>query len=60
MSDADYLAVRAQQERLAALRAPDRRVRERHLELAEAYSFRLSEEERSTRIQLMFPATSAA
>jgi hypothetical protein len=60
MSDADYFAERAHQELLAAMRSPDRRVRERHLELADAYTFRLSEERRSTRVQLFFSAGTAA
>lgn len=60
MSDAEYFAERAHQELLAAMCAPDRRVRERHLELADAYAFRLSEEKRSARVQLFFPAGPAA
>lgn len=60
MSNADYLAVRAHQELLAAMRAPDRRVRDRHLELADAYTFRLSEEKRSIRVQLLFPTAGTA
>ena len=36
------------------MRAPDRRVRERHLQLADAYSFRLGEEKRRTDMQLLF------
>lgn len=43
MSDADYLIERAQQELRAAMSAFDERVREVHLELANAYSFRLRE-----------------
>ena len=43
MSDADYLIERAQQELRAAMSAFDERVREVHLELADAYSFRLRE-----------------
>jgi hypothetical protein len=60
MSNAEYFAERAHQELLAAMLAPDRRVRERHLELADAYTFRLSEEKRSTRVQLLFPVGTAA
>jgi hypothetical protein len=60
MQNAEYFAERAHQELLAAMRAPDRRVRERHLELADAYAFRLSEERRSTRVQLFFPPVTAA
>jgi hypothetical protein len=60
MSNAEYFAERAHQELLAAVRAPDRRVRERHLELADAYTFRLSEEKRSTRLQLFFASENAA
>jgi hypothetical protein len=60
MSNAEYFAERAQQELLAAIRAPDRRVRERHLELADAYTFRLNEEKRSCRMQLFFPPETAA
>ena len=43
MLDADYLANRAAQELAAAIKASDNRVRERHLELADAYAFRLRE-----------------
>jgi len=43
MSDADYLTERAHQELNAAMRTTDARVRERHLELADAYAFRLRE-----------------
>jgi len=46
MSDAEYLAERALQEMKAAIRSLDRRVREVHLEMADAYSFRLSETKR--------------
>lgn len=61
MSNVEYFAERAHQELLAAIRAPDRRVRERHLELADAYTFRLIEEKRSSRMQLvMTPETASA
>lgn len=43
MAEGDYLASRAAQELTAAINSPDARVRERHLELADAYSFRLRE-----------------
>ena len=46
MSDAEYLAARAQQELVAAMLSSDRRVREVHLELADAYAFRLRETKR--------------
>lgn len=52
MSDADYLAERAHQELNAARRSTDRRVRNRHLELADAYAFKL----RETRRQEQKPA----
>ena len=44
MSDAEYFAERAQQELRAA--TSDRRVRQIHLELADAYAFRLREAKR--------------
>jgi hypothetical protein len=47
MSNAEYLTERSRQERLAAMHSPDRRVRDIHLELADAYAFRLREEERA-------------
>jgi hypothetical protein len=43
MMDADYLTERAHQELNAAMRSSDLRVRNRHLELADAYAFRLRE-----------------
>ena len=43
MSDAEYFTERAHQEINAALNAADRRVRDVHLELADAYAFRLRE-----------------
>jgi hypothetical protein len=43
MLDADYLFRRAHEELDAAMRSSDPRVRNRHLELADAYAFRLSE-----------------
>jgi len=42
MSDTEYLAWRAQQELQAAIAAPDRWVRNVHLQLADAYSLRLN------------------
>jgi hypothetical protein len=43
MVDADYLTERAHQELDAAAHSSDRRVRQVHLELADAYAFRLRE-----------------
>ena len=43
MSDTEYLVARAEQELKAAIAASDRRVRDVHLELADAYAFRLRE-----------------
>ena len=43
MSDTEYLRVRAQQELCAARNSTDRRTREVHLELADAYAFRARE-----------------
>lgn len=43
MVEGDYLARRAIEELAAAIKASDSRVRERHLELADAYAFRLRE-----------------
>ena len=43
MSDAEYLILRAHQELKTAIEAPDQRARLVHLELADAYSLRLSE-----------------
>jgi len=45
MSDTDYLSVRAQQELCAAKNSTDRRTREIHLELADAYAFRVREQQ---------------
>ncbi len=42
MDDTDYLAKRAAQELQAAAVATDRRVIDRHFEMADAYAFRLS------------------
>lgn len=50
MFDADYLIKREQQELAAALRAADRRVRQVHLEMADAYTFRISEMKRQERL----------
>jgi len=41
--DAEYFMLRAHQELKAAIDSPDQRVRLIHLELADAYSSRLSE-----------------
>ena len=49
MLDADYFAARASQELRAASQCSDRRVREVHLELADAYAFRLRETQREIR-----------
>lgn len=49
MSDAEYLTERAFQELRAATRASDLRVRDIHLELADAYAFRLRELQRQER-----------
>lgn len=48
MVDADYFAERAAQELRAAMRSSNRRVRDVHLELADAYAFRLREAQRQT------------
>jgi hypothetical protein len=49
MSDAEYLIKREQQELEAALRTSDARVRQVHLELAAAYTFRLNQTKRLER-----------
>jgi hypothetical protein len=49
MSDAEYLVQRAHDELIAAMKSSDHRVREIHLELADAYAFRLSEMKRLER-----------
>lgn len=49
MSDAEYLIRREQQELEAAIRSSDHRVRKLHIELANAYTFRLSEMKRQER-----------
>ena len=49
MFDAKYLIQREQEELEAAMRASDPRVRQAHLELADAYTFRLSEMDRQER-----------
>jgi hypothetical protein len=49
MGDAEYLIKREQQELEAALRASDARVRQIHLELANAYTFRLNQTKRLER-----------
>ena len=43
MTDTDYFAARAQQELKAAIAATDPGVREVHLQLADAYGFRVRE-----------------
>ena len=59
MQDANYLADRAQQELTAAIRTSNPRVRERHLELADAYAFRLRELKRQTLLARTLEAESA-
>lgn len=49
MSDAEYLIQRAHEELNAAMRCSDLSVRNRHLELADAYAFRLREVKRQER-----------
>jgi hypothetical protein len=49
MSDAEYSIERAHQELTAAIRSADLRVRNRHLEMADAYAFRLQETKRAER-----------
>jgi hypothetical protein len=49
MTDAEYLVERAQQELKAAVRTLDQRVRLVHLELADAYTFRIQEMSRIER-----------
>jgi predicted nucleic acid-binding protein len=49
MGDAEYLIKREQQELEAALRASDARVRQVHLELADAYTFRVNQTKRLER-----------
>jgi len=58
MSDADYFVERASQELRAAMRAFDARVRNLHLELADAYAFR-AREMRRTHIMFVKDAASA-
>ena len=43
MSDTEYLEARAAEELVAAIATKDSRIRLRHLELADAYAFRLRE-----------------
>jgi hypothetical protein len=57
MSNAEYLSERSRQERLAAMRSADPRVRGIHLELADAYAFRLREE---ARMEVLVAAETAA
>jgi len=49
MSEAEYLIKREQQELEAALQASDKRVRQVHLDLADAYTSRVNEAERLER-----------
>lgn len=49
MFDAVYLTERARQEKAAAMRSSNLRVRSLHLELADAYAFRARELERQER-----------
>ena len=49
MSDAEYLIKREQEELNAALRTSDARVRQIHLELADAYTFRANQAKRLER-----------
>ena len=60
MSDAEYFADRAQQELRAAIRSSDRRVRDVHLELADAYAFRLREERRKAPLHFIGITETAA
>lgn len=60
MSDAEYFAERAQQELRAAIRTSDRRVRQIHLELADAYAFRLREARREAPVPLTLATETAA
>jgi hypothetical protein len=60
MLDAEYFAERAQQELRAAMQASDRRVREIHFELANAYAFRLREAKRVAPAARVLAAESAA
>jgi len=60
MIDADYWSQRARQELEAAVKSSDRRVREIHLELAAAYSFRVRETNRQTGPAVMLKSETAA
>lgn len=61
MSDAEYFKQRAFQELQAATTCADARAREIHLELANAYAFKLRETQREERrSQFMLVADSAA
>ena len=61
MSDAEHLILRAQQELRAAIETSDDRVRQAHLELADAYSLRLSamraQEHRSNKTPMSGPCS---
>ena len=52
MSDTEYLRVRAQQELRAASNSTSRRTRDIHLELADAYAFRVREQQAMERLAL--------
>lgn len=55
MADADYFALRAAEELRAAMSSSDSRVREVHLELADAYAFKLREAQREVRSSASVP-----
>lgn len=60
MSDAEYFILRAQQELSAAMRSSDLRVRQIHLELADAYSVKVGESRRAdVRLPSFNPGTAA-
>jgi len=56
MRDMEYLKTRAAEELAAAIATSDNRVRLRHLELADQYSFRLSEAKAAARRSKLAPA----
>ena len=60
MSDAEYFKQRAFQELQAAITCADARAREIHLELADAYAFRLRETQRKERRSQFMLATETA
>jgi len=55
MSDTEYLHARAQQELRAASNSTNRRIRDIHLELADAYAFRVREQQAIERRALFAP-----